>query len=427
MARAKTERRLVANTAYLYALTLSSQAISLLTIPYQTRVLSPETYGIVGFAMSAMTVASLFVNYGFLYSATQAVAEHGDDREYLSKIYTSVLLAKCLIGALVGVVVVASTALVPLMRENAAIMITYYVAYVFSVLLPDYLYRGMEQMKVITIRTVAIRVFSSLLIFVFLKSEKDVLVLPLSMLLGNLIALIVCFRYDRKTFGVGLSAIGSGFLVQTLREGLPFFISRAASTVYQSANAAILGALYPGEAVVGWYNAADKLQAVFRYASSPIADSMYPYMLRNRKYKVAIGLLLLSVPLILVTATLLFLFADDACAILFGEEYREAGDVVRCLIPAMAVIFPTYLICFPILVPMGLSRQANTSNVIGMVVQIALLVTLAATHRLDVYALCLSASASEVTVFCYRLAVMLLHLDRMKSSTSVDVPGGHWR
>ena len=62
MARAKTERRLVANTAYLYALTLSSQAISLLTIPYQTRVLSPETYGIVGFAISIMTVASLFVN-----------------------------------------------------------------------------------------------------------------------------------------------------------------------------------------------------------------------------------------------------------------------------------------------------------------------------------------------------------------------------
>ena len=57
------KKKLAKNTIYLYALTFSSQLISLLTIPYQTRVLSPDIYGIVSLFIGVMVVVSLVINF----------------------------------------------------------------------------------------------------------------------------------------------------------------------------------------------------------------------------------------------------------------------------------------------------------------------------------------------------------------------------
>ena len=58
------KKTLVKNTFFLYVMSLSSQVISLFTVPYQTRVLSPAVYGAVGFIVSIMTVANLFLVLG---------------------------------------------------------------------------------------------------------------------------------------------------------------------------------------------------------------------------------------------------------------------------------------------------------------------------------------------------------------------------
>ena len=55
-----SKKQLLKNTLFLYILTFSSQVLALITIPYQTRVLTPETYGVVGVAISVMTFATVY-------------------------------------------------------------------------------------------------------------------------------------------------------------------------------------------------------------------------------------------------------------------------------------------------------------------------------------------------------------------------------
>jgi len=407
------KKRLAKNTIYLYILTFSSQAISLLTIPYQTRILGPELYGVVGFIVAAMTIFSLCLNYGFLYSGTQAVAEHRGDIEEISKVYTAVFAIKLLMGFALLVVPVMVMLLFPESRQHGILVVLYFVAYFIAGLLPDYLYRGLEEMKLITVRTVAIRLLAAGLIFVFLKSEQDVCVLPISLLIGNMGALLACFWYDRCKLRVSFVRIGHQYTVEVFKKGAPFFVSRIASVVYQSGNAIVLGALYPGSPVVGWFNSADKFLTLVKQVSSPIADSIYPFMIRNKDYRLSINIMLISAPVIALLCVLLFVEAGPICAFVFGDEYYEAGNVLRCLIPAIAVILPTYIICFPILVPMGLQKYANMSNVVGMFVQAALLLLLFSVGKLNVYSVCMSASISEVSVFAFRLGVMIHFRERM--------------
>ena len=420
MPGSKAKSRLVKNTAYLYALTFSSQIINLCTIPYQTRVLTPEMYGVVGFTVSLMNIFSLVLNFGFLYSATKVVAENSNDKQCLSKTYTAVAVIKTTIGVVLALILGTAIMFVPFLREYSVLVMLYYLGYFFAAMLPDYLYRGVERMGAITIRIVLIRLASAAAIFILLKSDSDVLVLPLAMIAGNLIAFAFCLWFDSVKLGVKFCGVSARYVTSVARDGFPYFVSRAAGTVYQSANAVILSAMYPAQAVVGWFNASDKVLSVVKQVSSPVADSIFPYMVKQRNYKLAIKLMVISAPIIALGCAALFVFADEFCVILFGNQYAFAGDVLRCLIPAMAVIFPTYIICFPVLVPMGLSNYANASTVIGMCVQLASLAILYFFGALNVYSLCLCASASEVVVFVFRLAVMVHFRDRMVINENAD-------
>lgn len=407
--------RLLKNTLFLYVLTFSSQVLGLITIPYQTRVLSPEMYGVVGVAISVMTFVSLILDFGILLSATPKVAAHTEDTTYLSKLYGSVFIVKGGLAIVLGIILLIVCVSFSYYRRYLNLYALYYLAYVFAAFLPDYLYRGMEQMKVITIRTVMIRAFATASTFVFLHSDADVLALPLCLLFGNVLALGVCLRYDKCTFDIRFIFPSFSDLKVLIKDSLPFFFSRISSTVYSTANPIVLNLFFAGQPVVGYYSASEKVLSVSKSVVSPIADSLYPYMVKNRDFKLAKRVLLLSAPFILIGGLILMIFADQICSFIFGPEYANAGNIVRCLIPAIMVIVPSYIICFPVLVPLGLSAKANFSNFIGLCVQLILLAILACTRSVSVYTVCLATSCAEVSVFLYRICAVVNYVKTVHS------------
>lgn len=106
---------------------------------------------------------------------------------------------------------------------------------------------------------------------------------------------------------------------------------------------------------------------------------------------------------------MVFILAEPICIWLFGTEYAEAGNVLRCLLPILLVILPTYILCFPVMVPLGLSKWANMSNVVGMIIQILGLSILIVIGKLNIYTLCILSSTTEVMVFLFRLIVVIFY------------------
>ena len=175
---------------------------------------------------------------------------------------------------------------------------------------------------------------------------------------------------------------------------------------------------YAGLPVVGFYSASEKFLSVSKSIVSPIADSLYPYMVKNKDFRLVKKILLTTTPFIVVGAAVLYIYANQICEFVFGPSYVEAGMIVRCLLPAIMVIFPSYVICFPVLVPLGLSSRANFSNFIGLCVQLLALIILVVTDYFNVYTMCLATSAAEVSVFIYRLSVITRYQKTAKSMNS---------
>lgn len=81
----KSHSRIFKNALFLYALTFSNYLIGLLLLPYLSRVLSVEKFGVIGFATSFCLVFQMVVEYGFQLSTTAAISVHRDDKTKMSR------------------------------------------------------------------------------------------------------------------------------------------------------------------------------------------------------------------------------------------------------------------------------------------------------------------------------------------------------
>lgn len=407
------QKNLYKNTIFLYMLAFSNQILGLFLIPYLTRILGPVIYGQLGVALSLMSYVQIILDFGFTLSATEEISKNQEDYIKCGRILSTVIAIKVIMVIVLFSIFVGTCLLVPTWKRNIKLYLFFYVAYAINSILPDFFYRGMEEMKIITIRTVCIKIFFTVLIFYAVNNENDLLWYPILLCIANFIAVVWSYIHIRNEYGVTICKLEREEAWRIWKRTVPFFISRISATAYQGMTTILLGIICVNQPVVGYYAAADKLLTLTKTASSPIADSLYPYMTKNKDYRLIKKVIKYTAPIVLVCAIMVFVLAEPICVLLFGVEYMGAAGILRCIVPAIAVILPTYIISFPLLVPMGLEKQANFSNVVGGLMQVSLIILLFATGNINAYSVCICGTVSEVTVFFYRAGVAIKYRDRM--------------
>ena len=284
---------LIKNTSYLYLLTVSTQLLNVIYIPYITRVFGPERYGMISLALSIMAYLQLTLDMGFILSATSSVSEHENDIAYLSKLFSIITVYKAFAGLLLISLLTVICYSVEALKGVGHLVTLYGIAYLLNAFLPDYIYRGKQKMKNITLRTILVKLIFTVLVFVLVKNREDYIKLPLLLMIGNAIALLISYIDLRINFGIGFRGFSFYELKYEVKKAFPFYVSRIASTCYQALNTIMIGFIYPGQAEVGYYGSADKMAMLVKTASSPIADSIYPYMLKEKNYRLIKRLIIL--------------------------------------------------------------------------------------------------------------------------------------
>ncbi len=393
---------LAKNTVMLYLLTFSSYFFGLVTVPYLTRVLGPEIYGDIGVATAFAVFMQLIFDFGFILSATADVAERREDKAELSALMTSVTICKLCMILVSFAVCLAIGTLWGGGKIDLPLYALYFAYVAVNSLLPDYLYRGLEQMEKITMRTVVIKLLFVSCIFLFVKSQDQYLLVPVFYMLGSAVALAASFidiwiSYRIRFVLVPLSRIWKDFL-----DSFPFFISRFMINAYTTVNTMLLGVISPGSELIGFYSANEKIITAGKGAITPISDSLYPHMVRRKDYGLLKKMIAVGEPIILAGCVVVFIWAEKVCILLFGESYVAAGDVLRCMLPLLPIVFPSYVIGYPGLVPLGLRSVANASVMVGACCQIAGLCIGYFLGVLNVYYVALLTCLTEFIVLVIR-------------------------
>lgn len=398
--------RLAKNTIMLFVLTFSNYLFNFITIPYQTRVLGPAVYGNLGFATSIMSYFQLLLDFGFMLSATEDISKNREDHSYVSRVLTCVTWCKAGLIALSFAVLAVLCLTVSRFQSDVPLFFLYLGAYSIYAFLPDFLYRGIEEMQVITVRSVLIKLFCTCMIFVFLRSPSQYYVVPLMTGIGNLGA-VLGVSIHVHSLGYRFVRVSRKEVWETFRRSSFFFYSRIASAVYTATNTFLLGMIYGASSpLVGYYSTAEKGVAVAKQAITPVTDSLYPYMVKNRNFKLMKKLLLIGMPLLFVGCGVVMIFAEPLCAFVFGAEYYEAGTYLRLLAPVVFFSYPGMMFGFPLLTPMGLAKYANISTIIAAALQIAMLLGLFLTVGITPVNICIATCITELFTCVFRVVVV---------------------
>lgn len=417
----KKKSVLLKNTVMLYFLTFSNYLFSFITVPYQTRILGVEVYGELGFAQALMVYIQLFLDFGFILSSTEDVSRHRDDSVEMSRIMSAVLICKVLLGLISFGFITVLCFSMDRFRQNMLVYQLFFLSTFFNCLLPDFLYRGVEKMSAITYRAVAIKLFFTVAIFVLLKDKEQFYLIPLLNTLGGLGACIWTYYDAHHSIGVKFVRVSKGYVWNTLRRSSGYFVSRIASTVYSATNTVIVGFVYPSGNTLGSYTSAEKLVTTARSAFSPIADSLYPYMVKNKDYRLVKRIMLVLMPIVALGCCFVGIYAEEFCVLLFGQEFEAAGNLLRLLMPVVFLSLPSYVFGFPVLSPLGLGKYANISVVIGAIFHALVIVGLFIADVLTVESICIATCITESIVLGIRVYTAARGWKKCKEQNESDL------
>jgi PST family polysaccharide transporter len=357
-----SRRRLIENILSLGSLQAASYVLPLLTLPYLARVLGPEDLGRIAFALAFSQIFVMFTEYGFNLSAAHEISVNRDNPQKVAEIFSSVTALRAGFMTIGFIVLLIMVFTIPKFEKDIPIYLISYMLVVGSVLFPQWLFQGLEQLKLVSILQIVARACAAAGIFLLVKSKDDLLwavwLQSANIAFAGLLtipSIVIALR------GVRPPVPTRSALIYQLREGWHIFISSLAANSYTTSSVFILGMLLTPLAV-GYYSVAEKLVRALLMMFGPIIQAIYPYISKmahddparalafNRKLLIGLGslALLLAIALSLASGLLIRL--------LFGESFAPAIPVLATLAFTPLFIVLSNILGVQTMIPFGMKN-----------------------------------------------------------------------
>jgi len=333
----------------------------LIILPYLTRVLGADIYGVISFANSFILFLQVITEYGFNHSGTRAVSKFRDDQEKIQKIYSAINLVRIILSVICFVSLFTFVNIFERFRENAVIFLLLFGLIIQSVLSPTWFFRGIEKMKYLTIIHIIGKIILIVLIFSFIKSESDYILYAFlvffnAILIGLFTQIFIVKKYKMKFHTSSLVDIKYQFST-----GFHMFLVYFSTNIINYLNPFILGLLVDYY-FVGVFSAGYKVIQIFVLVISLITTTVFPHIVKmisesdngneSKIFDFIKKILLLIVIIGILAFTFLFFFAETVVSLLFGVEYVGTINVIRILSLAPLLIGIGHTLTLQVLVPL---------------------------------------------------------------------------
>lgn len=363
----KRKNRFVANSSMLYLLNAAKMIFPLFTFPYLTRVLSIDGYALMVYVRTVMHYFQMWIDFGFMLSATKKIVLAGKDIKLLNQIVSNTITAKLILFVVGSFALGLISALIPLLRQNLLFVWLSTGSLFLSCFIVDYLFRGLEKMHEITIRFVIAKSVSTALTFVLIHSDKDLLRIPLLDICGSLAAVTLIY-FQLKKYNISLVKPHLQHIWQHLKESFEYFLSNIATTAFGILNTFLIGIFLP-EADIAIWAVALQFVMLAQMGYGPITDAIYPEMMRNKNWILIKKTLWLIMPLIVLGCMGLYVIAPWILTLVAGEKYLPAVPIFRLMLPVVLFAFPAMLCGWPSLGAIGKVRQTTLTTILAACTQ----------------------------------------------------------
>ncbi|HJJ16105.1 MAG TPA: oligosaccharide flippase family protein [Clostridiaceae bacterium] len=393
-------KNIVNNTIMLMIFNIAKIVFPFITLPYLTRILTTDSYGTVAYVKTVMSYMQIFVDFGFVLSATKDIVKNKENKNKLEFVIGDTMIARIILGLIGFFVVLILSLALPILKENLLFTMLSYVVVFESIFLMDFLFRGLEKMHVITIRFIVMKLISTALTFVLIKNDSNLLLIPILDILSSSIAILLVF-FEIKKLKLKMHFSGIKNAITSIKKSFIYFISNVASTSFNALSTIIIG-IYVSPTDVAYWSVCMQIIGSIQACYSPISDGIYPEMIRSKNISIIKKVLKIFLPIIGLGCIATYFLAKPVLLVLGGEKYLPAVPVLQLLIPNLFVGFLSIIFGWPTLGAIGKEKETTISTVSSIALNIVLLVILIITNTFNLYTIAIVRIITECMLFGIR-------------------------
>lgn len=372
------------NFFYSSLLTVANYVFPLIVYPYISRVLGVSNIGICNYVDSIINYFTLFAMMGINTIGIREVACNRNDEDKLSSVFSSLLLLNILFSVFVVFVLIVLVNMIDELYLYRKMMYVGVLKILFNALLVEWLYKGLEKFKYITIRTVLIKIVYVISVFVYVRSENDYYIYYIITVLSIVVNGITNLLFAYGFLGYSLIRIN---LKPYIKSSIALGIYSILTSMYTTFNIMYLGYIC-GNTEVGYYTTSTKLHsiilALFTAASGVLLPRMTSLFSEGKKEKFNLyfrksidALFMFSIPMVVFC----MIFANHIVYWISGVGYEPAVPSLKLVMPLIFLIGYEQVLVIQILSPMKQDKyiilNAFMGSLVGVVLNIILVPKLA--------------------------------------------------
>lgn len=360
--------KLVQNTLLFYFFNIAKILFPLLLLPYLTRVLSVECYGVVAYVKAMMAYSQIWIDFGFMLSATKEIVDAGGDKQKIGQVLGRTMVAKLFLSFIGFIFLGVAVSSMDMLKQYSAYTVLSYANVVLSCFLFDFLFRGIEKMELLTVRFVLMKIVSTALIFLLVKGDEDLLWIGILEIFGTSVAILLTACTVRK-YKIALQYGSIRDVMDALKISSRYFFSYVAATAFSALNTVLIGVMLPMSEVAAW-SVAMQIIAGIQSLYGPLTNGIYTHMLRTRRMALLFKIFKIGMPIILGGCLGLYYMAEMVVAMISGTQYFQAVPLLRVLVPLLFFGFPAALLGWPALGAIGQVNGVLKSTLFAATFQI---------------------------------------------------------
>ncbi|MFW1691350.1 oligosaccharide flippase family protein [Acinetobacter ursingii] len=350
--------KILKNFSYLGLVQLLNYALPIITIPLVSHALGVEKIGLINYIYSYLNYFILFVSYSFSWTAIRKQNQIND----LNYTFSLVFFSQILLFVIAILLFFASLFFIPDLNKNLVLASISCMAVLGAFFDKNWVYQYKEDLSLVAIVNVVLKVISLIFIFMFVRQEKDYILYAFILYGTTVLINLILLLMSLKKYEIKMRLISVIHIISFLKEGKVLFFSSVVINLYTTTSILLLG-LYCTDKDVGLYSAASKLIDVAKvFAIMPLTQLIYPVVAKKIKENVDEGVFFVKqlMPLFSLIALVLLIgsvvLGPLFIRILFGQEFLGAINMLWILSLNLVLVFFSTVFGVLLMVNLGMDN-----------------------------------------------------------------------
>lgn len=402
------------NTLWQYGLQILKYLFPLLLIPYLTRILGTEGYAVYAYVLSFMGVVQTIADFGFTLSGTKKVVDLRGDTAALSRLVGAITVARLMLLCGLFFCVMVVTRFIPIMAENTVYVIWAFFATAGRTVLPDFIFQGNERMGPLTTRYFASKGVQVALTILLVRGPGDLFLVAVADVLSEIVDIAWSYRAQKRMFGVGIARPTFKESFEELRVSAIYCVSNVSSSLFSGFTTVIIGLAITSKTDIAFWSLTLTTVNAVQSLYTPIANSLYPHMIKNRDFGFARKLALVALPVLVLGIVAYCALSKPIMLVLGGPEYVGGAHVMWMISPIFIFSFYGILIGWPVLGAMGHVKELTVSTLFTGIVNVVSLLALYLAGLITLDVICVARWGCDALLLLVRV-FMLWRAARLKT------------